>query len=113
MTQPHCCKYLGNKICLNYCVKKYHVHFRISYTMKAEDIFRSSIGCEIMLMIKARIRLFFSRYTIVLLLEVYGGFFKMLLKEQLTLQSMVGSCRVSNPLEMIWLSSLPARIKSI
>ena len=80
--------------------------------MKAEDIFRSSIGCEIMLMIKARIRLFFSRYTIVLLLEVYVGFFKMLLKEQLTLQSMVGSCRVSNPLEMIWLSSLPARIKA-
>ena len=31
--------------------------------MNAEDIFRSSIGCEIMLMIKARIRLIFSRYT--------------------------------------------------
>ena len=30
-----------------------------------EDIFRSSIGCEIMLMIKARIRLIFSRYNIV------------------------------------------------
>ena len=30
--------------------------------MNAEDIFRSSIGCEIMLMIKARIRLIFSRY---------------------------------------------------
>ena len=38
------------------------MHFRISYTMKAEDIFRSSIGCEIMLMIKARIRLIFTRY---------------------------------------------------
>ena len=48
-----------------YCVKKYHVHFRISYTMNAEDIFRSSIGCEIMLMIKARIRLIFSRYNTV------------------------------------------------
>ena len=46
-----------------YCVKKYHVHFRIIYTMNAEDIFRSSIGCEIMLMIKARIRLIFSRYN--------------------------------------------------
>ena len=46
-----------------YCVKKYHVHFRISYTMKAEDIFRSSISCEIMLMIKTRIRLIFSRYN--------------------------------------------------
>ena len=46
-----------------YFVKKNHVHFRISYTMNAEDIFRSSIGCEIMLMIKARIRLIFSRYT--------------------------------------------------
>ena len=39
------------------------MHFRISYTMNAEDIFRSSIGCEIMLMIKTRIRLIFSRYT--------------------------------------------------
>ena len=38
------------------------MHFRISYTMNAEDIFRSSIGCEIMLMIKAKIRLIFSRY---------------------------------------------------
>ena len=46
-----------------YYVKKYHVHFRISHTMNAEDIFRSSIGCEIMLMIKVRIRLIFSRYT--------------------------------------------------
>ena len=46
-----------------YCVKKYHVHFRISYAMNAEDIFRSSIGCEIMYMIKARIRLIFSSYT--------------------------------------------------
>ena len=32
------------------------MHFRIGYTINAEDIFRSSIGCEIMLMIKARIR---------------------------------------------------------
>ena len=40
------------------------MHFRISYTMNAEDIFRSSIGCEIMIMIKARIRLIFSRYSI-------------------------------------------------
>ena len=39
------------------------MHFCISYTMNAEDIFRSPIGCEIMLMIKARIRLIFSRYT--------------------------------------------------
>ena len=38
------------------------MHFRISHTMNAEDIFRCSIGCEIMLMIKARIRLIFSRY---------------------------------------------------
>ena len=40
------------------------MHFRISRTMNAEDIFRCSIGCEIMLMIKARIRLIFSRYNI-------------------------------------------------
>ena len=39
------------------------MHFRISRTMDAEDIFRCSIGCEIMLMIKARIRLIFLRYT--------------------------------------------------
>ena len=39
------------------------MHFRICYTMNAEDIFRSSIGCEIMLMIKARVRLIFSRYN--------------------------------------------------
>ena len=39
------------------------MHFRISYTMNDEDIFRSSIGCEIMLMIK--VRLIFSRYNIV------------------------------------------------
>ena len=31
--------------------------------MNAEDIFRCSIGCETMLMIKARIRLIFSRNT--------------------------------------------------
>ena len=31
--------------------------------MNAEDIFRSSIGCEIMLMIKVRFRLIFTRYT--------------------------------------------------
>ena len=31
--------------------------------MSAEDIFRCSIGCEIMLMIKVRIRLIFSRNT--------------------------------------------------
>ena len=43
--------------------KKYHMHFRISRTMNAEDIFRCSIGCEIMLIIKARIRLIFSRYN--------------------------------------------------
>ena len=36
------------------------MHFRISRTMDAEDIFRCSIGCEIMLMIKARIRLIFQ-----------------------------------------------------
>ena len=51
-----------------YCVKKYHVHFRISYTymytMNAQDIFRSSTGCEIILMIKARIRLIFARYKL-------------------------------------------------
>ena len=34
--------------------------------MNAEDIFRCSIGCEIMLMIKARIRLKFSRYIFIL-----------------------------------------------
>ena len=39
------------------------MHFRISRTVNAEDIFRCSVGCEIMLMIKARIRLIFSRYT--------------------------------------------------
>ena len=39
------------------------MHFRIGYTMNY--IFRSSIGCEIMLLIKARIRLIFSRYKTV------------------------------------------------
>ena len=58
----HQCYDVGCYPCI-YCVKKYHVHFRISYTMNAEDIFRSLIGCEIMLMIKARIRLIFSRYN--------------------------------------------------
>ena len=33
------------------------------YAMKAEDIFRCSIGCEIMLMIKARVRLIYSSNT--------------------------------------------------
>ena len=33
----------------DFCVKKFHVHYRRIYTMNAEDIFRSSIGCEIML----------------------------------------------------------------
>ena len=43
--------------------------------MNAEDIFRCSIGCEIMLMIKARIRLIFSRYTFPLLtLCMLGNF---------------------------------------
>ena len=40
--------------------------------MDAEDIFRSSVGCEIMLMIKARIRLIFSRYNI--LAKMYSFF---------------------------------------
>ena len=30
---------------------------------------------------------------------------------QLTHKSLVGSCRISNPLEILWLSLLPARIK--
>ena len=30
---------------------------------------------------------------------------------QLTHKSLVGSCRISNPSKMLWLSSLPARIK--
>ena len=30
---------------------------------------------------------------------------------QLTHKSLVGSCRISNPFEILWLSSLPARIK--
>ena len=30
---------------------------------------------------------------------------------QLTHKSLVGSCRISDPLEVLWLSSLPARIK--
>ena len=51
-----------------YCVKKYHVHFRVSRTINAEVIFRCSIGCEIMLMIKARIRLIFSRYIFIQIL---------------------------------------------
>ena len=32
---------------------------------------------------------------------------------QLTLQSMVGSCRISNPSETLWLSFLPAKMKKI
>ena len=31
---------------------------------------------------------------------------------QLTPQSLVQSCRISNPFEILWLSSLPARIKN-
>ena len=49
------------------------MHFRISRTMNAEDIFRCSIGCEIMLMIKARIRLIFSRYMRVDIVKEYSG----------------------------------------
>ena len=30
---------------------------------------------------------------------------------QLTHKSLVGSCRISNPFEILWLSLLPARIK--
>ena len=37
----------------------------LEHTMNAENIFRCSIGCEIMLMIKARIRLIFSRNSTV------------------------------------------------
>ena len=32
-------------------------------------------------------------------------------REQLTHMSLVRSCRISNPFEILWLSSLPARIK--
>ena len=32
-------------------------------------------------------------------------------KGQLTHKSLVGSCRISNPFEILWLSLLPARIK--
>ena len=31
---------------------------------------------------------------------------------QLTHKSLVGSCRISNPFEILWLSLLPARIKN-
>ena len=54
------------------------MYFRISYKMNAEYIFRSSIGCEIMLMIKARIRLIFSRYMYIThfyCLAVEAGFY--------------------------------------
>ena len=30
---------------------------------------------------------------------------------QVTYKSLVGSCPISNPLEILWLSSLPARVK--
>ena len=39
--------------------------------MDAEDIFRSSIGCEIMLMIKARIRLIFLRYSSLWIISIH------------------------------------------
>ena len=69
------------------------MHFRISYTMNAEDIFRSSIGCEIMLMIKARIRLIFSRYTTVTSLVMAMG------KEVLNRENFAGSIKYhSQPL---------------
>ena len=45
------------------------MHFHIRYTMNAEDIFRCSISCEIMLMVKARIRLIFSRYNTILIVH--------------------------------------------
>ena len=32
---------------------------------------------------------------------------------QLTLQSLVRSCRISNPFKILWLSLLPARMKKI
>ena len=48
------------------------MHFRISRTMNAEDIFRCSIGCEIMLMIKARIRLIFSRFNPIIASKASG-----------------------------------------
>ena len=32
-------------------------------------------------------------------------------QRQLTHKSLVGSCRISNPFKMLWLSSIPARIK--
>ena len=32
-------------------------------------------------------------------------------QRQLTLKSLVGSCRISNPFKILWLSLLPARIK--
>ena len=47
--------------------------------------------------------------TIFLQLSVYGDFPDA--QGQLTHKSLVGSCRVSNPSKMLWLSSLPARIK--
>ena len=33
-------------------------------------------------------------------------------QRQLTTQSLVGSCRISNPSEILWLSSLPATINT-
>ena len=33
-------------------------------------------------------------------------------QEQLTHKSLVGSCRISNPFESLWLSLLPARINT-
>ena len=47
--------------------------------------------------------------TTVLPLKVYGDFPDA--QGQPTHKSLVGSCRISNPFEILWLSLLPARIK--
>ena len=49
-----------------YCAIKYHdpsCSSVLENTMNAEDIFKCSIRCEIMLMIKAWMRLIFSTYN--------------------------------------------------
>ena len=45
-------------------------------------------------------------------LKVYGSFFSNA-QGQLTPQSVVESCRISNSSEILWLSSIPARMKKI
>ena len=63
--------------------------------------------------IKSKMKALYSVHNISPIVSlIYGDFFSDA-QGQLTLQSMVGSGRISNLSEILWLSSLPARMKKI